>query len=205
MTDLDYYYTGASESEIEIKIKGSRFIGRLFLVQSAEEAEEQLARLRKQYYDATHHCYAYRTGIGVDPKFRDSDDGEPNGTAGKPIFDRIEGPNITNTLIVVTRYYGGTKLGTGGLTHAYSDAAGEALKKAGITKKYITSKYRIFLDFPDYNNVERLVLKYKGEITKSDFSERVALIVELRNSVIERFLAKLTDMTSGRAKYEPEI
>ena len=200
----DKFYTVKNESEAELKVKGSRFMGRAFNCSTIKACEAILTDLRKNYYDATHHCFAYRIGHGREALFRYSDDGEPNGTAGKPIFDRIEGLNLTDTLVVVTRYYGGTKLGTGGLTHAYSDAAGMALEKAGKLKCYLTGKLRLFLEFSDYNPVERLIQKYEGRIVKSDFGEKVALVVELRRSRLKKFTGKITDMTSGRAVCEEE-
>lgn len=198
----DSYFTIKSESETEIKIKGSRFIGRAFRCDSTVEAESILADLRKKFYDATHHCFAYRIGLDKEIAFRYSDDGEPNGTAGKPIYDRLEGPEITNTLIVVTRYYGGTKLGTGGLTRAYSESAQLALDKAKVIEKFITHILKVVVQFPDYNNVERLIHQFGGKTIDSDFSDIVILNIELRESKIQSFIERLTDLTSGRAEYE---
>lgn len=204
MATSDSYFTLASEAEIEFKIKGSRFIGRAFLCQTVDQAEAILDNLRKKFHDATHHCYAYRVGWGKELQFRYSDDGEPSGTAGKPIYDHLEGNELTNALVVVTRYFGGVRLGTGGLTRAYSRAAGDVLERAGKVENFVTGKLKLFLDFPDYNNVERLIEKYEGKRLKSDFTQRVALILELRESAIKPFIRKLMDLTSGRARYEQE-
>jgi uncharacterized YigZ family protein len=204
MVTSDSYFTIKTEGEVAFKIKSSRFIGRTFLCHTVKQAEKVLENLRKKFHDATHHCYAYRIGWGKEMEFRYSDDGEPNGTAGKPIYDRIEGLGLTDVLVVVTRYYGGVKLGTGGLTHAYSRGAGDVLERAGKVENYITGKLKVFLDFSDYNQVERLIDKYNGKRLKSDFTEKVALVVEMRESFIAPFIKKLTDLTSGRAKYERE-
>ena len=144
MEKPDSYQTIKNSAETEIKIKASKFIGRVFSCQTVDEAVSIRENICKKYYDATHHCYAYRIGLGKEIIFRYSDDGEPSGTAGKPIYDRLEGQNLTNLILIVTRYYGGTKLGTGGLTHAYSDASQQVLDEAGILTKFITKQ--IFLN-----------------------------------------------------------
>ncbi|MFH2037255.1 MAG: YigZ family protein [Candidatus Zixiibacteriota bacterium] len=200
MDSSDSYKTIKSEVEHEIKIKGSKFIGRTFSCTSEETAENHLAQIRKKYYDATHHCYAYRVGLGNEAKFRYSDDGEPNGTAGKPIYDRITGKDLTDVLIVVTRYFGGTKLGTGGLTHAYSDSAGEVIEKGGVATKYLTERISITVAFSDYSAVERLIHQYEAIVLRSDFAENVSLEIELRLSKIEALKNDLIELTSGRIK-----
>ncbi len=202
MDVVDSYKTIKSEVEHEIKIKGSKFIGRTFFCTTNDEAEQQLEQLRKKFYDATHHCYAYRVGLGNNAKFRYSDDGEPNGTAGKPIYDRILGNALTDLMIVVTRYYGGTKLGTGGLTHAYSDSSGEVIKKAGIITKYLTKVINIKTNFSDYSSVERMIHQFEGKTINSDFSDTVKLEIELRLSKIEILKNELIELTSGRIEIE---
>ncbi|MCP4685670.1 MAG: YigZ family protein, partial [bacterium] len=124
----DSYLTIKRESKIDTKVKGSRFIGETFKVANVAEALEKLDEVRKREYNATHHCYAYITGLGREQVFKYSDDGEPSGTAGRPIYDIIAGADVTSILCVVTRYFGGTKLGTGGLVRAYGETAREALK-----------------------------------------------------------------------------
>jgi len=199
MTDIsDSYFTIISDSEVEIKIKGSKFFGRAFSCTNEAEAENILKNIQKKYYDATHHCFAYRVGLGNESKFRYSDAGEPSGTAGRPIFDQIEGKSLTNVIVIVTRYFGGTKLGTGGLTHAYSDSAAQAIEKAGVTEKYITESLSMTVQFSDYNNIERLIHKYDIEITNQDFSDVVELTVDVRLSMIEKIKDELTELTSGR-------
>ncbi len=123
------YYTITRTGQAQYEEKKSRFLGEAIPVCSEEEAAEHLSRIRKQYYDARHHCYAYVLGEGRDRK-KASDDGEPQGTAGLPILKVIEGGSCTNTLVVVTRYFGGTLLGTGGLVRAYTNAAKAALAAA---------------------------------------------------------------------------
>ncbi len=200
METPDSYLAIKGNAETEIKIKASKFIGRVFSCESENEAIAVLENIRKKYYDATHHCFAYRVGLGKDIIFRYSDDGEPNGTAGKPIYDRLEGPELTNLILIVTRYFGGTKLGTGGLTHAYSDTAKAVLDKAGSLEKYITDNISMVLQFSDYSNVERMIHQIGAKIIESDFSDIVKLKVKIRLSLIEKLKNSLIDLTSGRIK-----
>jgi len=201
MEQPDSYFTVGSPAESEIKIKGSRFIGRIFNCRTAIEANEILARIRKEFYDATHNCYAWKTGMGNTTVFKYSDDGEPSGTAGRPIYDQLEGHDLTDVIIIVTRYYGGTKLGTGGLTHAYSNSASDVIKTAGVVERFITEQFVIHLDFPDYNQVERLIRNEGAVITESDFSSRIRLSVEIRRSRLDILKEKLVDLTSGRVEF----
>lgn len=145
---LDKYKTISKSSEIELIIKKSRFIATTLSVNTQEQAEENLLALRKKYYNAAHNCFAYQIGERNEIQ-KCSDDGEPQGTAGKPILDVLKGQEIKNTLICVTRYFGGTLLGTGGLVRAYGQAAKEGLYAAGIVEKrrvkifYLESAYTL--------------------------------------------------------------
>ncbi|MEW5925432.1 MAG: YigZ family protein [Candidatus Zixiibacteriota bacterium] len=204
MEAIDSFFTIKSSSEIEIKIRGSRFIGRTLPCESVDAAEGILGDIRKKYYDATHNCFAYQVGIGKEMKFRYSDDGEPSGTAGRPIYDQIVGRSLTNLIVIVTRYFGGVKLGTGGLTHAYSDAAAEALGTAGVVEKFITDKVRMTIQFPDYNVVERSIHQIGANVVDSEFSDIVRLTVELRLSLVDRLKESLINVTSGRIKFEQD-
>lgn len=199
----DSFHTIKEPSEIEIKIKASRFIGRAFPCQSESEADEMLGGIRKKYYDASHHCFAWRIGLEKEQKFRYSDAGEPSGTAGRPIYDRIEGKDLTNLIVIVTRYFGGTKLGTGGLTHAYSETAALAIEKAGVVERYLTDDIRFVVPYPDYGVVERLIYGHDGQLVSQDMSSGTPILtVRLRLSLIKNFKDKITDVTSGRIKFE---
>ena len=139
--ETDEYRTLEGTSEGVYKEKGSKFIAIASPVGSVDEVKLQLDKLRKQYHDARHHCYAYR--IGYEPiEFRQNDDGEPSGTAGKPILGQIQSFELTNTLVVVIRYFGGVKLGTGGLIQAYRTAARTSLENG----KIITKRWTIFAE-----------------------------------------------------------
>jgi uncharacterized YigZ family protein len=202
MNAPDHYLTAATEAVVETKVKGSRFIGQLYLCGNENRAREILESTRKKYYDATHNCYAWKVGLDKDVQFKYSDDGEPGGTAGKPIYDQLEGAGLTDVIVIVTRYFGGTKLGTGGLTHAYSDCAAEVIRKAGTVEEFITDRFDVVLDFADYGAVERAALKAGAVIVQSDFSDRVALKIEIRLSRLEALKDKLVDITSGRIQID---
>ncbi len=145
-------------------------------------------------------CFAYRIGLGKKLVIRYSDDGEPAGTAGRPIYDCLEGQDLTNLILIVTRYFGGTKLGTGGLTHAYSDTARQVLLKAGTVEKFITEQIPMVLEFSDYNSAERVIHQIGGKVIESDFSDVVRLTVEIRLSLVHKLKNRLIDLTSGRIK-----
>ncbi len=138
------------------KEKGSKFIAETFVATSEDEAKAAVASVKKKYFDARHHCYAYM--IGPDKKtFRSSDDGEPSGTAGKPILNQILSKDVTNLCIVVTRYFGGIKLGTSGLINAYKTAAREALDNSTIVEKTINEIYSLEFEYPLMNEVMRIL------------------------------------------------
>jgi uncharacterized YigZ family protein len=197
--DVDKFLTIRAPSRVELKIQNSKFIALATPCQSESEAESILDGTRKNYYDATHHCFAYRVDIPPRQKFRYSDAGEPTGTAGRPIYDRIEGNNLTNLIIIVVRYFGGIKLGTGGLTRAYSAAAAEAIEKASVIEKYLTEKIRLIIPFHDYGVVERIIRDYKGKIVGRGMIDQTPTIsLELRLSFIDDFRRSLIEATSGR-------
>ena len=152
----DTYNMLASPGEGLYKEKGSKFIASAFTVMSEDEAKAAITEIRKKYFDARHHCYAYM--IGPDKKnFRSSDDGEPSGTAGKPILNQILSKDVTNVCVVVTRYFGGIKLGTSGLINAYKTAAREALENAQIVGKTINDFYSLEFEYPLMNEVMRIM------------------------------------------------
>lgn len=206
----DSYRTIERCAEAEVKIKGSRFIARVYLSESAAAVDEILAERRRVEYNATHHCWAYRLGHSVvrageditPEMFRYSDDGEPHDSAGKPIFDQIKGRDLTNTLVVVTRFYGGTKLGVGGLVRAYSQATAEVLDKAGVQEKFVYCDYRLSYSFPDHGKITDLISRLRGIIDSSEYSEKVDLKIRVRLSLSEQFVSDFTELTHGKGKLE---
>lgn len=198
----DQYFIIAHESSVEIKVRNSRFIGETCLVGSVDQAAERLVAIRKREHAATHHCYGYRVGLFSDSQFRYSDDGEPNGTAGKPIFDHIVGSDLSNVLLVVTRYYGGTNLGTGGLTHAYGETAKVVLDQSGKVEQFVQAHLRLVIDFPFFDKVQRLAAKLGATTTSSDFSDKVRLDLSIRRSRADELRSALVELTSGKGTIE---
>ena len=193
---MNGYRTIAHESEIEIVIKKSRFIGYAFLVSSAEEANEKLAALRKRQWDASHHCSAYV--LGADKQLQKySDDGEPQGTAGMPILQVLHHKDVTNTMVVVVRYFGGVLLGAGGLTRAYTKGAKDALDAAGIS---VVRRWIEVLLPCSYAQYERMKLEtegFGGVIAEADYGADIALTVLLPEERADAFLAHILDVTAG--------
>jgi uncharacterized YigZ family protein len=198
----DFYYTAGKAATLETKVKGSRFIAQVESVQTTERALAVLKAVRKKEHAATHNCYAYRTGIGSKQEIKYSDDGEPNGTAGKPIFDCIAGRQLTNVIVVVTRYFGGTKLGTGGLSRAYSEAAVKALDKAGTKTVYLTDSITVSFDITYYDLMQKSIQSTGATIENSDFKETVRLVLSVRKSKTEKLKNEIINLTHGRAQFE---
>ena len=198
----DIYLTIKREASAEIKVKGSCFIGESCLVTSVDDANSRLEAIRKREYQATHHCPAYQIGLGDNAVFKYSDDGEPGGTAGKPIYDVIVGRSLTNLLVVVTRYFGGTKLGTGGLVRAYGDAAKAVLDKSGTKENYLTDTFHLELDFTYYNLVQQLINRLEISVLNSEFSDIVKLDLAVRQSRSGQFRSEYVELTQGKALLE---
>jgi uncharacterized YigZ family protein len=192
----DEYREPTGKGLAELKIKGSRFIARVFPVDSRDQARGELESVRKQYYDATHHCSAFRIG----PESRFHDDGEPSGTAGKPILKQIEGADLTNTLVVVTRYYGGTKLGTGGLARAYGGAAAEALRSVEIATRIRRTRITVCFDYADTSPAMFTISRFDIKIDDSVYGDRTELRLLIRQSEVERFSEAFVDALGGRGQ-----
>ena len=187
------YGTGAYEE------KRSRFIGELFCVAGEDQAKELIAQVKKKYPDARHHCWAW---VLPDGSCRWSDDGEPGGTAGGPMAAVLKGAQVYGALCVVTRYFGGTLLGSGGLVRAYSKAASLALADAGTEPDPEKTVLRIACPWEQLDKVHRLVREYEGTLVDSDYAsdpEKALLTVELLAENAERFARRLADATGGRA------
>lgn len=185
----------------EIKVKGSRFLAEALPVTSTAEAEDEIAAIRKRAYDATHHCTAYRIGPSGEI-FRFNDDGEPSGTAGAPILRQIDGRGLTDTLVVVTRYYGGTKLGTGGLIRAYGDAAAEVLDIAPVRRHVIRVPVRLCFGYPDTSPAMHTVSRFDTEIQETRYTEETEMIVGLRRSEVDAFVEAFVEALAGRGVAE---
>lgn len=194
----DFYLTVESPLRApEIKVKGSRFIADIIPVSSKESVDAALGAIRKEFYDATHHCFAYRLGP-TGALLRAADDGEPAGTAGRPILLILTSAKLTDALIVVTRYYGGTKLGTGGLARAYAESAQQAVSMAKIRQVLLMQELALIISYDDLPGVERLLSSFDAVRGEATYLDSVTMKVQLRRSSIEPFLAQLTDALHGR-------
>jgi uncharacterized YigZ family protein len=195
----DTFLTLRKGAEAETKIKGSRFIGEAIPVVSEEEAEAAIAAIRKRAYTATHQCTAYRIGPAAH-LFRFNDDGEPSGTAGQPILRQIEGRDLTNTLVVVTRYYGGTKLGTGGLIRAYGEAAALALDAAPVQQCILRERVRLRFGYEDTSPAMHTIGQFDAEIQETHYSEETEIVVGVRCSEVDSLLDMFTNALGGRGE-----
>ena len=196
----DLYKTISKTSEGIYKEKGSKFIAYAYPVNSEEEIKEIIAKLKKEYYDARHHCYAYM--LGSDKKnFRANDDGEPSSTAGKPILGQILSYNLTNILIVVIRYFGGTKLGVSGLIHAYKTAALDTIENAEIFEKTVNDIYDIHFDYLVMNDIMRIIKEEQPEQINQDFNLTCKIRLSIRQSEVEKIIKRFKKVTSVKAEY----
>ena len=195
----DIYYTIEESKRTEIKIKGSRFIASAGHVTNRDEAIAYLDTLRAEFYDATHNCFAYRIGASG-MEFRASDDGEPSGSAGKPILFMLNKHELGDIIVVVTRYFGGTKLGVGGLARAYSDAADEALKLCTRKAVYRLHEITVFCTYEDLTLVKKLLDKF-AIMQKETYHDSIEIIAGIPLSQVDEFKNLVTDQTRGRAGF----
>lgn len=188
----------------EIVEKKSRFIANIFYAANVEEAEEKLAEIKKKYYDAKHNCFAYVIGKNGE-QVKSSDDGEPQGTAGYPMLDILKGNELTNCIAIVTRYFGGTLLGTGGLVRAYSESLKAAIVNAKLTE--IKKAYEVAFDvsYDDYGKIEKLIQNYNtndgiDNIYSLDktFEDVVKLKYLVSIDTFDRFKKDIIDLTRGK-------
>lgn len=182
-------------SEAEYTVNRSRFIGRCFPVDSEEAALCLLGDIRKKHWDATHNCFAYRIGDNAAARF--SDDGEPGGTAGKPIMDVLTGRELTNVLCVVTRYFGGILLGAGGLVRAYSKSAADAVTKAGMVSYLPGTILDIPMDYSRYGALEGFI-RANAEVRNVAFAQNVVVTVAVEDTNLLKFMKEVTERSDGR-------
>ncbi|MFA8436107.1 MAG: YigZ family protein [Marinifilaceae bacterium] len=196
----DSYYTIEEKAEGLYKEKGSKFIAYAYPVTSEEEIKDIIAGLKKEYYDARHHCYAYM--LGADKKnFRANDDGEPSSTAGKPILGQILSKELTNILVVVIRYFGGTKLGVSGLIHAYKTATSEAIDNATIITKTVNDIYNIHFDYLVMNDVMRVIKEEKPELVSQDFNLMCDIKLSIRKGEVEKVIERFNKIETVKTEY----
>ncbi len=197
---MDGYITISGESTAEYSEKRSRFIATVRQVETEEEANNFIAEMRSKYWDARHNCYAYSVEKGALKRF--SDDGEPHGTAGKPMLDIIDGSGITNVAVVVTRYFGGVLLGTGGLVRAYSSATKDALALAQRVKMLPCVCFKTQTNYPSLERLTKLIEEFGGTVENTEYTDTVEVSFFLEETVTKGFLSKLTEVFSARLTAE---
>jgi uncharacterized YigZ family protein len=180
------YYTIKTSATSLLKEKGSRFLGFAYSVANETEVSEILKIVRKKYYDATHHCYAYVIGLSRQA-YKAADDGEPSHSAGDPILGQIRSKELTNTLVIVVRYYGGTKLGTGGLVTAYKQTAQIALEACNRIETFETTKLEILYSYSQIPLVNRLVDTFQLQVFMTDYLEHCQMIAFIRSAQVDSF------------------
>lgn len=185
----------------EIVIKKSRFIGYGFAVSSEEEANQHIERIRKEHWNATHNCFAYVIG-DRDQIQKQSDDGEPSGTAGKPILEVIKAKELHNVLIIITRYFGGIMLGAGGLIRAYSDGAVAAIEASSAVLKQLHSVVEVEVDYTWLGKLENEFRNRQVLTGETQFADHVKLTCLPVVTETDAFVAWITDVTQGQAKIE---
>ncbi|MEA2042883.1 MAG: YigZ family protein [Bacteroidota bacterium] len=197
MPEITSYKTINRKSEGYFKDRGSKFYSFAFPVETEEETEKHREKLRKEYHDARHHVYAFR--LGIDGKtFRASDDGEPSNSSGPPVLGQIKSDELTNILIVVVRYFGGTKLGIPGLINAYKTAAKEAIKNTKIVTKAIKAKFKFSYDYAFTNSMMSFVHAEDIQILDQNFEASCEMFVAVPLNQAKKITAKL-DNTKGIA------
>ena len=196
----DEYKTIEKKAEGTFKDRGSKFIALAYPVTTESEAKQFLNEVRKEYHDACHHCYAYR--IGHDKLlWRANDDGEPSGTAGKPIFNQIQSKDLTNIFIVVVRYFGGTLLGVPGLINAYKTATQEAINNATIIIKTVNEVYEVNYDYPVMNDVMKIIKDKGVDIISTDFATQCKVVYRVRKNDASMIYENMKKLTSLKINY----
>ncbi len=200
MAQDDTYKTIRAEASYELKIERSIFIAHAREVNSEEEAKAFIAAIREEHKQATHNCYAYRIGTGSREITYFHDHGEPSGTAGKPILGAILSREATNLCVVVTRYFGGKKLGVRGLIEAYGAVAGKVIDAAGIVAKAPTSKIEIECDYPNLDRVLYQLNQYGATVITADYGQQILLTVEVNKAALGGLSDSLRSLAQVRLK-----
>ena len=189
----DYYYTIEKPAMAEFKDRGSKFIAHAFLIADVADFKKKLQELKEEHPKAVHHCFAYRLGTDGN-NFRSSDDGEPSGTAGKPILGQIDSKGLTNIAVIVVRYFGGTLLGVPGLVHAYKTATSFALQTVPIIQKAIEENYRLQFDYTKMNEVMTIVKKYNCSVISQKMELFCVIEIGIPRNNLELTILKLKEI-----------
>ena len=186
----DTYKTISTPSEGIFKDRGSKFLAYAYPIVHENEVKPLVENLKKEHFKAVHHCYAYRLGLDRS-NFRVNDDGEPSGTAGKPILNTLLSQEITNVLVVVVRYFGGTLLGVPGLINAYKSATIEALAVADIIEKTVNDVYNVSFEFVQMNDVMKVVKEFSLKIRNQTYDNQCTMELEFRKTLTNQVIGKL--------------
>ncbi|MCQ2116424.1 MAG: YigZ family protein [Bacteroidales bacterium] len=197
--EFDAFNSIAAPSEGLFKDNGSRFIALAYPVETEEEIKAIVSSLKKEYHDARHHCYAYRLGYKADV-FRANDDGEPSGSAGRPILGQIDSLGLSDVLVVVVRYFGGIKLGIPGLIRAYKTSTADALSAAAIVTKIATRRFRLSYDYLAMNSVMKVIKDLDLETSSPEFGLDCSLTAKVRLAKVDDFLSRVGDIDSCRCE-----
>ena len=195
----DTYRPIEAPARAEQTVDGSRFFADALPAADRDTVDARLEQIREREPKATHHCSAYRLGRNGDD-FRYDDDGEPSGTAGRPILRQIDARQLTNTLVVVTRYFGGTELGTGGLVRAYGDAASAALDRAPFVEHVVRTTIRLRFAYDDTSPAQRVLQQFDAEVQDSEYTDVTTLTVGVRRSEVDAFVEAFTNSLSDRGE-----
>jgi uncharacterized YigZ family protein len=193
MDDKDFFYTVDKEGAAEFKDRGSKFIAYAFPIEKVEDFKKRLDELKKEHTKAVHHCFAYRLGLDGNT-FRLSDDGEPSGSAGRPILGQIDSKQLTNTAIIVVRYFGGTLLGVPGLINAYKTSSTLALQVTPIIQKQIEINYQLEFDYTRMNEVMMIIKQTNCKILSQEMQLFCQLKVGIPKNRLEEVLYRLNDL-----------
>jgi uncharacterized YigZ family protein len=188
----EIYYTIEKTATAEFKDRGSRFIAYVCPIMSVEDFKLQLNEIKKEHQKATHHCYAYRLGLDGN-NFRVSDDGEPSGSAGRPILGQIDSKGLVNVLVVVVRYFGGTLLGVPGLINAYRSAAALALQTTPLVQKQVEQEFRVHFDYTQMNEVMMIVRQYNCRVVKQEIQLFCDMVLAVPKNRVAEVTYKLRE------------
>jgi uncharacterized YigZ family protein len=194
------YLVPARELETETRVLNSRFIASIKPAQTRQEAERYLDLIRTRYPDASHHVPAFVVGHGSSVLAHTSDDGEPSGTAGRPALAVLKGSGLGDAALVITRYFGGTKLGTGGLVKAYGDAARQAVQLVPKAKKIQVDRLELTLAYPSYEHLLKIITDHGGTVQDQAFQADVSLTVLLPSENFDRFQSGFNTLTRGKGQ-----
>lgn len=199
MSEQDYYSTIAQPATAEFKDRGSRFIAYAFPIAATEDFKLHLQQLRKEHPKAVHHCFAYRIGLDGN-NYRVSDDGEPSGTAGKPILGQIDSKSLTNILVVVVRYFGGSLLGVPGLINAYKSSTSMALQLTPVLQKPVTQRWEIQFDYTQMNEVMRWLKTFNCTIIQQEMQLFCRIVADVPRNRSEEWKNIFDDMKGVEIK-----